>query len=134
MRLTPKAFCMVATVPVSWMVRRTGPVGSGTMMRPNSSAKAWTSLIAAGAGAGCWGVLRGGGCCFTRRLGALRGAFRLTMTETVIFAADGAGVSPFAWTSGGLSLPGRTTRGAAERWGVDFFFVAMWVLQFGDEL
>src|ERR1700679_2326258 len=134
MRLTPKAFCMVATVPVSWMVRRTGPVGSGTMMRPNSLAKAWTSLIAAGSAACCWRYCVRVRRCLPRRLAALRGALRLTMTETVIFAADGAGVSPVAWTSGGLSLPGRTTRGAAERWGVDFFFVAMWVLQFGDEL
>jgi hypothetical protein len=62
------------------------------------------------------------------RLVTLSGALRLTTTETVILAPDGAGFSPAGWiaaagTKGAFSLPGRTARGEAERGGAGFFFV-----------
>jgi hypothetical protein len=61
----------------------------------------------------------------------LRGLLRLTTTETVILVPEGAGFSLAVWTKGAFSLPGRTVRGDAERWGVDFFFVAMWFSNLG---
>ena len=54
-RVTPKAFCIAATVPLSLMVRRSGFGVSFSTVSPNSLAKARTSSIAAGS-APCSGL------------------------------------------------------------------------------
>ncbi len=51
MRETPKAFCMLATVPVSLTLRCPGAGVPGSTVRPNSLAKVRTSLTAAGSAA-----------------------------------------------------------------------------------
>src|ERR1700677_3859910 len=125
MRVTPKACCMAATVPVSLVVQHSMGGVLGAMARPNSLAKARTSLTAAGSAPCCWRYCDRVRRCLPVRLAALRGVLRLTMTETVNFVAKGAGLSPAASRKEARPLPGSTVRGETERWGVGFFFVAM---------
>ncbi len=120
MRETPKAFCMLATVPVSLTVRRPGAGVPGSTERLNSLAKARTSLTAAGSAAWlaryCARVRR----CLPLMCAAFRGVLRRTTTETVIFVAGGAGFSPVACAMGAFSLPGSTVRLCAVKRGVGF--------------
>src|SRR6267378_2336938 len=120
-------------VPLSLMMRRSGPGVSGATVRPYSLAKARTSLTALGSAACCWRYWVWVRRSLPVRLATLSGALRLTTTETVILAPDGACVSPAAWaaaegTKGAFSLPGRTARGEAMRLGVVGFFFAVFLV------
>src|SRR5215469_9019048 len=110
MRATPKARCMLATVPVSLMVRRPGAGVPGCTVRENSLAKARTALTAAGSAAwlarNCARVRR----CLPELCAALSGFLRRTMTDTVSLLASGAGLSATDGAAGAFSLPVRTVR------------------------